>query len=140
MSFTSETEGVEYVATINDNDVKTHYGSEISLTATYTVSVYATATGYENSDVTTATLCWLDAEPRTEGMTNDILASSGNAILIQSNNGTLNIQGAAEDACISIYTTSGMMVGSAKSVGTSTSISTGLKNGEIAIVKIGTSP
>lgn len=137
LTFSCETNGAEYVATISDTDIKTHYGNEISLTATYTVSVYAKATDYENSDVTTATLCWLDAEPRTEGMTNDVTAVRGNAILIQSSNGTLNIQGAADGASIGIYTTSGMMVGSAKSVGTSTSISTGLKNGEIAIVKIG---
>ena len=135
--FNCETEGAECVATISDTDIKTHYGNEISLTATYTVSVYATAPSYENSDIVTATLCWLDAEPRTEGMTNDVAAVRGNAILIQSSNGTLNIQGAADGASIGIYTTSGMMVGSAKSAGTSTSIATGLKNGEIAIVKIG---
>ena len=137
LTFICETEGAECVANISDSDIKTHYGNEISLTATYTVSVYAKATDYENSDVTTATLCWLDAEPRTEGMTNDVAAVRGNAILIQSSNGTLNIQGAADGTSIGIYTTSGMMVGSAKSAGTSTSIATGLKNGEIAIVKIG---
>lgn len=135
--FNCETEGAECVTTINDADIKTHYGNEISLTATYTVSVYATATGYENSDVTTATLCWLDAEPKTEGMTNNIAAARGNAILIQSNNGTMNISGVSDGANITVYSSSGMMIGSAMASGSSTSIITGLRNGEIAIVKIG---
>ena len=38
---------------------------------------------------------------------------------------------------ISIYTTSGVMVRSAQARGTSMSIETGLRRGEIAIVKIG---
>ncbi len=60
-----------------------------------------------------------------------------NPILIQSNSGTLNIKGVSDGVNIGIYTTSGVMVGSAKSSGTSISIVTGLKNGEIALVKIG---
>ena len=51
--FTCDTEGAECVATITDADIKTHYGNEIPLTMTYTVSVYATKEGYENSDVVT---------------------------------------------------------------------------------------
>ena len=67
----------------------------------------------------------------------DVAAVRGNAILIQSSNGTLNIRGAADGTSIGIYTTSGVMIGSAKSTGTSTSIATDLRKGEIAIVKIG---
>ena len=51
--FTCDTEGAECVATITDADIKTHYGNEIPLTMTYTVSVYATKEGYKNSDVVT---------------------------------------------------------------------------------------
>lgn len=73
-----------------------------------------------------------DGDPK-----NSIDQVRANTILIQSYNGTLNIQGASDGTNISIYSTSGMMVGSAKSVGTSASIATSLRNGEIAIVKIG---
>lgn len=137
LTFMSETEGAECVANISDTDVKTHYGNEISLTATYIVSVYATASGYENSEVATATLCWLDAEPKTEGMSSNISAVRGNPILIQGNNGTINISGVQDGANITIYSSAGMMVGSAKAHSFSTYIDTGLRNGEIAIVKIG---
>lgn len=135
--FSSETEGAQYVATISDTDIATHYSNEISLSVTYVVNVYATAIGHDNSDIATATLCWLDAEPKTEGMTNDIATARGNAILIQSNNGTINIAGVTDGTDIAVYSSAGMMVGSAKASCSSTSVPTGLRNGEIAIVKIG---
>ncbi len=70
-------------------------------------------------------------------MVNDISSVRGNAILIQSGNGTITIHGAADGTGISVYTASGVMVGAAKSTDSSTSIATGLRNGDIAIVKIG---
>ena len=135
--FNCETEGAECVATISDPDIKTHYGNEIPLTATYTVSVYATATGYENSDVATATICWIDADPRTDGIENGIAQVRANAVLIQSHDGTINIEGVADGTDIVVYSSAGMMVGAAKASCSSTSVPTGLRNGEIAIVKIG---
>ena len=136
LRFTCETDGAEYIANISDADVKTHYGNDISLTATYTISVYAIAAGYENSDIATATLCWLDAEPKTEGMISNIATARGNAILIQSNNGTLNISGAQDGDNIAIYTLSGAMVGSSKATGASTTFTTNLKRGEMVIVRV----
>ncbi len=53
LMFCCETEGVEYVSTICSEDVKTHNTSEISLTTTYHVSVYATKSGYQNSETVT---------------------------------------------------------------------------------------
>ena len=53
LTFTCKTEGAECVATITDTDITTHYGKEINLSLKYTVTVYATKAGYENSDVAT---------------------------------------------------------------------------------------
>ena len=53
LTFTCETDGAEFVTSISDTDIKTHYDSEIALSQKYTVSVYATKAGYENSDVAT---------------------------------------------------------------------------------------
>ena len=53
LTFTCETEGAEFVTSISDTDIKTHYDSEITLSQKYTVSVYATKAGYENSDIAT---------------------------------------------------------------------------------------
>ena len=48
-----ETEGVEYVTEISIPDVNEYTGNKIKLTGTYTISVYATKEGYDNSDVAT---------------------------------------------------------------------------------------
>lgn len=64
--FSCSTEGVEFVSEITDNDIKKYNDAIVPLTATYNISVYATKTGYENSEVVYATLCWIDAEPKTE--------------------------------------------------------------------------
>lgn len=137
ISFACETEGAEFSYEILDDDIRKGKGEEISLTATYVISVYAMADGFEDSEVAIATLCWIDAEPKTEGMTSNIAAARGNAILMQSNNGTMNISGVPEGTNIAIYSPSGTMFGAAIASGSSTSINTGLRNGEIAIVKIG---
>ena len=53
LMFACATEGVEYVTDIVCTDNKKFYSSAIDLTGTYTVSVYATKAGYENSDTAT---------------------------------------------------------------------------------------
>ena len=54
LQFSCETEGVEYVSEVSFVDGKQYFGSKVSLTGVYKVSVYATKTGYDNSDVATA--------------------------------------------------------------------------------------
>ena len=61
LTFSCATEGVEYHYTITDTDIKSAVASSIDLSATYNISVYATKSGYTNSDVATATLVWTDA-------------------------------------------------------------------------------
>ena len=53
LEFSCETEGVEFVSEVTVGDAKKSYGSKVSLTCTYVVSVYATKAGYEDSDVAT---------------------------------------------------------------------------------------
>ena len=53
LTFDCETENVEFVSEITSSDLSRHNSSEISLTCTYTVSVYATKAGYEDSEVAT---------------------------------------------------------------------------------------
>jgi hypothetical protein len=135
--FECETEGANFITSISDADVKNHVGSVIDLTATYTVSVIATAAGYKNSDVATATLCWIEADPNTEGIENGVAQVRANAVLIQSHNGTLSIAGVNNGTDIAVYSTSGQMVGSAKAQGTTSTINTTLRSGNVAIVRIG---
>ena len=52
--FGCETEGVEYVSEIKASDANKYYDQKIVLTNKYIVSVYATKSGYEDSEVVTA--------------------------------------------------------------------------------------
>ncbi len=135
--FSSTTSGATCQYSITDADIKSGSGNEVQLTVTYNVSVYATKSGMENSDVAYATLCWIDKEPT---ITNDIgnaIEFSATPVLIHSDGGKLTIQGADDGTPISIYTSSGILAGSTVSKGGTATISTNLQAGSFAIVKIG---
>ena len=137
LMFSCATDGVECVTNISDADIKTHYGNEITLTATYNISVYATKAGYDNSETVTATLCWIEQKPATEGITDGIANVPAKALLIKNNGGQITIEGAADGEAISVYTVNGVKNGSAISQNGAASIDTNLQAGSIAIVKIG---
>ena len=131
------TEGVEYVTDIIDADIKKHYDATISLTATYNISVYAAKAGYENSETATATLCWIDQQPKTEGITNGIANVAAQAVLIQSEGGSIKVQGVDEGTQVNVYGINGTQAGSAISQSGAATINTNLQPGSVAIVKIG---
>lgn len=137
ISFGCETEDVEYSSSITDTDIKNYTTATIDLGVTYTITVYATKSGYQNSDVATATLCWIDVDPRTEGLTTDATQVMAKAVMIQSNDGVLTVSGADDGTDITVYSVSGKMVGHAKATGNKASLTTNLQKGDIAIVKIG---
>lgn len=137
LKMTCNTDEADFVTNITNSDIGQFQGSTISLTATYNISVYATKTGYDNSDVVTATLCWIDQKPATEGITDGIANVPAKALLIKNNGGQLTIEGAADDEAISVYTVNGVQSGSAISQNGAASINTNLQAGSIAIVKIG---
>ena len=53
LTFSCETEDVEYVYNVTTEDVKNGIGSKVKLGGTYKVSVYAIKQGYKNSNVAT---------------------------------------------------------------------------------------
>ena len=131
------TEGVEYVTDITDADIKKHYDATISLTATYNISVYATKSGYDNSETATATLCWIDKEPSTEGITDGVAQIPSKAVLIQSEGGILKVEGVDDGTQVSVYTPDGKQAGSAVSRNGAALVGTSIQPGNTAIVKIG---
>ena len=138
LTFDCDTEDVVFHSTISDADITSYLTREIELGVTYTISVYATKEGYDNSETATATLCWIDAEPRTEGLQEDAVTEVKSLpILIQSQGGTLTIQGVAEGTPIAVYDTSGKQYGSAIAEKDCTTIQTSLLPGTVAVVKIG---
>lgn len=135
--FYSGTEDVSFVSTITDTDIKTYSCNKIGLSVTYNIKVYATKVGYENSDVATATLCWIDVDPQTEGISNNIAQIRANAVLIQTDNSQISIAGADDGTKVYAYEINGMQIGSAISYNGHANITTNLRPGSIVIIKIG---
>lgn len=73
LRFASSTKGAEYHYTITDSDIaKDSYSQdgEVALSATCSISAYATADGYQPSDKATANLYWIDAKIENEPSAN----------------------------------------------------------------------
>ena len=139
LTFSCETEGVEFISEIKDIDVKKFYDSNIDLSATYEISVYATKSGYTNSDVATATLVWTDAvfTETTPSTSSAKAIAESIPMLISAQNGTITVRGEQNGLPLTVYTADGKMLGSATMKDGQASISTNLQRGEIAIVKVG---
>ena len=138
--FTCSTEGVEYVSKITDVDIKDFYSNRISLSATYNISVYATKSGYENSDVATALLVWTDAiftETTPETPTSAKVIAESIPVLISAKGGVITVKGEQEGQAVAVYTTDGKAIGSTTMKDGQVSITTNLQRGEIAVVKVG---
>ena len=137
LKFYSATEDAICHSSITDTDIASYTTNEVQLGVTYNISVYATKSGYEDSEIVTATLCWIDLSPKTEGITDDIVNVPAHAVLIQNNGSTLTIQGADEGTMVSVYSINGTQAGSAISNSGQAMVNTNLQPGSIAIVKIG---
>ena len=132
-----ETEGAECQSTITDTDIKSYSGNEVELAVTYNISVYAIKAGYDNSETATATLCWIDKEPTTEGITDGVTQIPSKAVLIQSEGGILKVEGIDDGTQVAVYTPDGKQAGSAVSRNGAVLIGTSIQPGNTAIVKIG---
>jgi hypothetical protein len=137
LTFTSATDGAVCQYSITDTDIKAGSGNEVQLGVTYTISVYATKAGYDNSETATATLCWIDASPKTEGISDGVAQIAARPVLVKTDNGFITVEGIDDRTNVSIYTPDGKLVGSAISKNNIATIATSIQTGSIAIVKIG---
>ena len=136
LSFECETEGAEFTTDVTCSDINKFYDSEINFSATYNISVYATATGYDNSDTVNATLCWIECDCDADDNTG-IINIPAKAVFVTSNNGTINISCSLEGENVAVYSSNAMFIGSATIENGCATIRSGLSKGDIAIVKIG---
>ena len=138
--FKSATEGATCQYTITDTDIKSGVGNEVQLTVMYHVSAFAQKPGWEDSDVAQGTLCWIEIDPQKEGI-GDLSDGVGQVkampVLIQAEDGAINVQGAPDNAMIAVYGIDGTQAGSAESRNGLATIHTQLPQGSIAVVKIG---
>ena len=133
----STTSGAEcfYTLTATDAAIDQPVANEINLTATYIITAYATAHGYKNSNVTTATLCWLDAQFEPDGLLPARIEKR--PVIITSDNGYLQVKGLNAGETISVFSVDGRLISSTMAHSSIvTTDATMLKDG-IAIIRIG---
>lgn len=132
-----DTNGATCNTTITNSDIKSYTIKEIKLDATYIIRSYASKSGYDDSETATATLCWIDVEPKAEGIVNGVASVRSYGVMLQGSDGFINISGLENGTPISVYNTAGQMVGAANASANTTTVNTTLRSGEIGIVKIG---
>lgn len=135
--FSCKTEGATYNYYITDGDIHSGTGKEVNLCVTYYISVFASKPGFDDSDVANATLCWIDVDPKTEGITNSVSNVRAKAVLIQNSGHIITISGAEYDTPIFVYNMAGEMVASTRATIENKINASSLKSGEIAIVRVG---
>lgn len=140
LTFKCETEDAVCLSTIMDSDITSYSGNEVQLGVTYHISVYATKAGLENSETATATLCWIDVDPQTEGITGGeedaVTEVKAAAVLIQSEGNTLTINGAPAGSPIQVYDLSGRLIGNTTAVEGTTCVQTATSE-KVVVVRVG---
>lgn len=116
LKFSSETAGAKYHYTISDKDMATDALCEdgnVSLSAAYDISVYATADGYSASEKAKATLYWINAN--LENTTNINLART-RGVVASAYDGIVCISGLDNGEVVKFYAADGKLIGSSSVV------------------------
>ena len=116
LKFSCETAGAKYHYTISDKDMATDALSEdgnVSLSAAYDISVYATADGYKTSEKAKATLYWVNAN--LENATN-INQARTRGVVASAHDGIVSISGLDNGEVVKFYAADGRLVGSSSAV------------------------
>lgn len=116
LKFSCETTGAKYHYTISDKDMATDALSEdgnVSLSAAYDISVYATADGYSSSEMAMATLYWVNAN--LENATN-INQARTRGVVASAHDGIVSISGLDNGEMVKFYAADGKLIGSSSAV------------------------
>lgn len=134
LMFACETAGAKYHYTITDTDIKSDALSEngeVSLSAAYNISVYATADGYKASDKAEATLYWIDANLDT-GTNINMVKTRG--VVASAHDGIITLSGLDNGEVVKFYATDGKYLGSSVAANGSASYAV---NESLVIAKVG---
>ena len=138
LRFNCDTDDVVFHSDITDSDITSYLTQEVELSATYTITVYASKPGHLNSDTIAATLCWIEAEPKKEGMSEDAIAEvKAQPVLIQAHDGIISVVGLEAGTEVRVYNTAGMLLDSIVSGQGVATLRTRFAKGSTVIVKIG---
>ena len=134
LMFACETTGVKYHYTITDTDIKSDALSEngeVSLSAAYNISVYATADGYKASDKAEATLYWINANLDT-GTNINMVKTRG--VVASAHDGIVTLSGLNNGEVVKFYATDGKYLGSSVAANGAASFAV---NESLVIAKVG---
>lgn len=134
LMFACETTGAKYHYTITDTDIKSDALSEngeVSLSAAYNISVYATADGYKASDKAEATLYWINAN-QDNGTNINMVRTRG--VVASAHDGIICLSGLDNGEVVKFYATDGKYLGSSVAANGSASYAV---NESLVIAKVG---
>ncbi len=134
LMFSCETAGAKYHYTITDTDIKSDALSEngeVSLSAAYNISVYATADGYKASDKAEATLYWINANLDT-GTNINMVRTRG--VVASAHDGIIILSGLDNGEVVKFYATDGKYLGSSVAANGAASFAV---NESLVIAKVG---
>ena len=134
LMFACETTGAKYHYTITDTDIKSNALSEngeVSLTAAYNISVYATADGYKASDKVEATLYWINAN-LDNGTNINMVRTRG--VVASAHDGIVTLSGLDNGEVVKFYATDGKYLGSSVAANGAASFAV---NESLVIAKVG---
>lgn len=134
LMFACETAGAKYHYTITDTDIKSDALSEngeVSLSAAYNISVYATADGYKASDKAEATLYWIDANSDI-GTNINMVKTRG--VVASAHDGIVTLSGLDNGEVVKFYATDGKYLGSSVAANGAASFAV---NESLVIAKVG---
>lgn len=112
LKFASETTGAKYHYTITDTDITSDALSEngeVSLSAAYHISVYATADGYSASDKAEATLNWINANLDNGTNINQVRTRG---VVASAHDGIISLSGLNEGEVVKFFAADGKYLGS----------------------------
>ena len=135
--FACDTEEAIIKSNFKDNNASNYSESEVSFVPTYTITAYATKENYEDSDIVTATLCWIACNEEAEEPGEGIINIPSKAVLISTQGGTITLSGLTAGTEVAVYSTAGAQLATATATDDTATLSTSLTTGDIAIVKIG---
>ena len=134
LMFACETAGAKYHYTITDTDIKSDALSEngeVSLSAAYNISVYATADGYKASDKAEATLYWINAN-LDNGTNINMVRTRG--VVASAHDGIITLSGLDNGEVVKFYAADGKYLGSSVAANGSASYAV---NESLVIAKVG---
>ena len=112
LMFACETTGAKYHYTITDTDIKSNALSEngeVSLSAAYNISVYATADGYKASDKAEATLYWINANLDNGTNINQVRTRG---VVASAHDGIISLSGLDDGEVVKFFAADGKYLGS----------------------------